>query len=64
MISGYSQTFQSPFNVGDISGNLSAGSITMKPQGSTTVSVTVIPTGGLTGDVSLSCTGPPYSPVL
>ena len=58
-ILGYSQTFQFPFDAGDFGGSLSAASLTLKAGGSGTVTLTVASTGGLTGDVTLSCTGMP-----
>ena len=56
-ILGSSQTFQFPFSVGDFSGSLDKNSITMKPGGSGTVTLTITPAGGLTGNVTLSCGG-------
>jgi len=56
-ILGSSQTFQFPFSVGDFSGSLDKNSITMKPGDSGTVTLTITPAGGLTGNVTLSCGG-------
>jgi hypothetical protein len=52
---GFPQTFNFPFNVVDFSGSLNTTSVTMKPGGSASVTVTVTPAGGLTGSVQLSC---------
>jgi hypothetical protein len=55
---GVPQTSQFPFNVVDFSGSLSSGSMTLKPGGFSSVTVTVIPAGSFMGNVQLSCSTP------